>query len=167
MPAPQQGQNKAGFTLEVRRTFPFSLDKVFAAWTDRKQLEQWMCKDAVHHVVIHRQQDIRTGGRYVLEVHDPDRNEVYWGQGTYREIKPLERIVFTWHWTQTTPNGGNLHPDSPETVVTVEFFARGNATEVVLRHGPFGSQADEQEHNGGWNGCLDVLAAVLQADSHA
>jgi uncharacterized protein YndB with AHSA1/START domain len=122
-----------------------------------------MCKDAVHHVVIHRQQDIRTGGRYVLEVHDPDKNEIFWGHGTYREVTPPQKIVFTWHWTRTTQDGENLHPQSPETVVTVEFHARGNATEVVLTHGLFGSQADCSDHQGGWNGCFDLLASVLDA----
>src|SRR5215510_6520302 len=142
MAAPQQGQNKTSLTLEVRRTFPFSRERVFAAWTDRRQLEQWMCRDASAHTVIHHQQDIRTGGRYVLEVQDREKNEIYWGQGTYREVTPPEKIVFTWHWTKTTQDGTNLHPDSPETLVTVEFQARGSSTEVVLTHARFGSERD-------------------------
>jgi uncharacterized protein YndB with AHSA1/START domain len=159
----QQGQSKAALTLEVRRTFAFPRERVFAAWTDRKQLEQWMCRDATAHTVIHHQQDIRTGGRYVLEVRDREKNETYWGQGMYREVTPPERIVFTWHWTKITQDGENLHPASPDTVVSVEFHARGNATEVVLTHGPFHSQTDHNDHQGGWNGCLDLLAHVLQS----
>jgi hypothetical protein len=29
-----------------------------------------MCKDAASHVVIHHVQEIRTGGRYLMEVRD-------------------------------------------------------------------------------------------------
>jgi len=152
-------------TLEVRRTFAAPREKVFAAWARRERLEQWMCKDASSHTVIHHQQDIRTGGRYLMEVRDPAKGEVYWGQGVYREVKPPERIVFTWSWTKDTPDGPQLHPDSPETQVTVEFFARGNSTEVVLTHATFGSAKDREEHNQGWNGCLDILATVLQTTS--
>ncbi len=124
-----------------------------------------MCKDAASHVVIHHQQDIRTGGRYLMEVRDPGKGEVYWGQGIYREVKPPERIVFTWSWTKGTPDGAQLHPESPETLVTVEFFARGASTEVVLTHATFGSAKDRDDHNRGWNGCLDILANVLQTTS--
>jgi uncharacterized protein YndB with AHSA1/START domain len=74
-------------------------------------------------------------------------------------------IVFSWSWTKDTPDGAQLHPDSPETQVTVEFFARGSSTEVVLTHAVFGSAKDRDEHNQGWNGCLDALARVLQTTS--
>ena len=150
------------FTLEVRRTFAAPREKVFAAWAQRDRLEQWICKDESAHIVIHHQQDIRTGGRYLMEVRDPDKGETYWGQGVYRLVKPPEKIVFSWSWTKNTPDGPQLHPDSLETEVTVEFFARGNSTEVVLTHAVFGSAKDRDEHHQGWNGCLDLLARVLQ-----
>jgi uncharacterized protein YndB with AHSA1/START domain len=153
------------FTLQVRRTFAASRDKVFAAWGQREQLEQWMCKDESAHTVIHHLQDIRTGGRYLMEVRDPGKGETYWGQGVYRLVKPPEKIVFSWSWAKDTPDGPQLHPGSPETEVTVEFFARGNSTEVVLTHAVFGSAKDRDEHNKGWNGCLDLLAKVLHTTS--
>lgn len=152
-------------TLQVRRTFAAPREKVFAAWAQREQLEQWMCKDESSHTVIHHQQDIRTGGRYLMEVREPRKKETYWGQGVYREVKPPDKIVFSWSWTKDTPDGPQLHPDSPETQVTVEFFARGDSTEVVLTHAVFGSAKDRDEHNQGWNGCLDLLAKVLQTMS--
>jgi uncharacterized protein YndB with AHSA1/START domain len=151
------------FTLQIRRTFAAPREKVFAAWAQREQLERWMCKDVSSHSIIHHQQDIRTGGRYMIEIRDPVQNGVYWGQGVYLEVKPPEKIVFTWRWTNATPNGAQLHPESPETQVTVEFFVRGDSTEVVLTHATFGSAKDRDEHNQGWNGCFDVLATVLAA----
>jgi uncharacterized protein YndB with AHSA1/START domain len=153
------------FTLEIRRTFAAPREKVFAAWAQREQLEKWMCRDVAEHVIIHHEQDIRAGGRYKMEVRDPWKNVTYWGQGVYREVKPPERIVFTWAWTKDTPDGEQLIHDSPETQVTVEFFARGNSTEIVLTHAVFATAKDRDEHDHGWNGCLDVLARVLQATS--
>jgi uncharacterized protein YndB with AHSA1/START domain len=162
MAAPQQSQSSTGLTLQIRRTFAAPREKVFAAWTRPEQLEKWMCKDQSNHTVIHHQQDIRSGGRYLMEVRDPAKGEVYWGQGTYREVRPPEKIVFTWSWTKSSGDGEQLHPDSPETLVTVEFFARGNSTEVLLTHGIFGTQRDYNDHNQGWNGCFDMLRKAFE-----
>ena len=155
------------FTVQIKRTFAAPREKVFAAWAQREQLEHWMCKDVSSHTVIHHQQDIRTGGRYLMEVRDPAKGLVYWGQGVYREVKPLEKIVFTWSWTKDTPDGVNVHPGCEETLVTVEFFVRGNATELVMTHAAFSSAKLRDEHDRGWNGCLDMLAKVLQTTSKA
>jgi uncharacterized protein YndB with AHSA1/START domain len=156
-------QSSPEFTLQVRRTFAASREKVFAAWTEREQLEKWMCRDVPAHSVIHHQQDIRTGGVYQMEIRDPAKGETYWGQGTYREVKPPEKLVFTWAWSKDRPDGPTMHPGSHETLVTVEFFARGNSTEVVLTHTGLGTAALRDDHTRGWNGCFDVLAKVLQS----
>jgi len=162
MPTPKQTPE---FTLQTKRTFAAPREKVFAAWAERQQLEKWMCKDVAAHTVIHHEQDIRTGGRYLMEVRDPGKGEVYWGEGVYREVKAPEKIVFTWSWSKDKPAGETLHPGSPETLVTVEFFAHGNSTEVVLTHATFSTQQLRDEHDRGWNGCFDVLAKVLGTTS--
>jgi uncharacterized protein YndB with AHSA1/START domain len=163
MASAQQGQANPDFTLQIRRTFAAPREKVFAAWAEREQLEKWMCRDVAAHVITHHVQDIRTGGRYLMEIRDPSEGETYWGQGDYLEVKPPEKIVFSWSWTKQEPDGSRtkLNPESPETRVTVEFFARGDSTEIVLTHTGFLSEKDRQEHDRGWNGCFDVLARIL------
>jgi uncharacterized protein YndB with AHSA1/START domain len=98
-----------------------------------------------------------------MEVRDSSNGEVYWGQGTYREVKPPEKLVFTWAWTKDKPGGPSLHPDDAETLVTLEFFARGNATEVVLTHTSFGSISVRDMTDVGWNSCFDVLDKALRS----
>jgi uncharacterized protein YndB with AHSA1/START domain len=160
--APQEQQN-AGLTLQISRTFHFPREKVFAAWAEPHQLEKWMCRDVPSHIITQHKQDIRTGGSYLMEVRDPGKNETYWGRGTYELVEPPEKIVFTWCWTKDSLDGANLHPGSEETIVTVEFFARGaNATEVVLTHAPFSSVQLREEHNKGWAGCLGLLEKMLE-----
>lgn len=156
-------QSSPEITLQVRRIFAAPREKVFAARTQRAQLEKWMCKDVASHIVIHHQQDIRTGGRYLMEVRDSAKGETYWGQGVYREVKPPEKLVFTWTWTKDRPDGPTLHPGSHETLVTVEFFVRGSSTEVLLTHVAFATAALRDDHDRGWNGCFDILEKVLQS----
>jgi uncharacterized protein YndB with AHSA1/START domain len=157
-------QENVRLTLQVRRTFGFPREKVFAAWADPHQLEKWMVRDVPSHVVTHHKQDIRTGGSYLMEICDPGKNETYWGQGVYEEVTPPEKIVFTWCWTKGSLDGPNLHPGSETTIVTVEFFSRGpNSTELVLTHAPFRTVKFRDDHNRGWNGCFDVLEQVLRS----
>ena len=151
------------FTLELRRTFPASREKVFAAWTDPQKLTKWMCRDVPTHEVSYRELDVRTGGRYVMEIHDSANGQVYIGSGIYKEVTPPQRLIFTWSWVKQAPDGTTspMH-EEPETLVTVDFFVRDAATEVVLKHEGFFSQAAHDEHDGGWTGCFNVLAAFLE-----
>lgn len=81
-------QSRPDFTLQIRRTFAAPREKVFAAWTEPHQLEKWMCRDVAAHTVIHHRQDIRTGGRYLLEVRDSAKGKATGARAS------------TWKWTR-------------------------------------------------------------------
>lgn len=113
--------------------------------------------------MIHHEQDIRLGGRWRMEIRDTVKNEVYWGEGTDREVKPPKKLVFTWSWSKEVPGAANedMHPGSTITEVTVEFFERGQQTEVVLIHPGLGSEKLRKEHEEGWTGCLNEMEKAL------
>ena len=146
-------------TLQIRRTFAAPREKVFRAWTEVEALDHWMCRDVPTHEVKYLELSVRTGGRYRIEVKDP-AGETYLGQGIYREVKPPEKLVFTWAWTKSssTPDDSLQTTDS---LITVEFFARGNSTEVVLTQELLQNQASRDSHKRGWEGCFDKLAEYL------
>ena len=50
--------------------------------------------------------------------------------GTYREIVPPERLVFTWAWEEDV----STHRAGHESIVTVTLRAVGGRTELTLRH---------------------------------
>jgi uncharacterized protein YndB with AHSA1/START domain len=82
----------------------------------------------------------------------PD-GEVFYLTGVYREVRPPERLVYTWRW--------EAEPELGETLVTVEFLDRGASTEVVLTHERFPSDAVRDQHGTGWSSCLECLAEVV------
>ncbi|HMI52093.1 MAG TPA: SRPBCC domain-containing protein [Candidatus Saccharimonadales bacterium] len=149
-------------TLEVRRVFAAPRAQVFAAWADPEKVKLWMFRGLHSLSTVFHENDIRPGGHYLVETRDSKRNQVYWGHGTYLDVKPPEKISYAWSWALGSPGGPNFHPDSPDTIVTVEFFERGTSTEVVLTHAVFHSQKDFDEHNQGWGECLDALEEYLR-----
>lgn len=76
--------------------------------------------------------------------------------GTYREVEPPRRLIFSWRW-----EGGV--PDAVESLVTVELTPAGSRTELVLTHGGFPDEDAGQSYANGWTYSLPRLAALLAA----
>jgi len=57
-----------------------------------------MCRDVPTQRAKYLELEVKTGGHYVMEVTDAASGEVYLGQGTFREVTPPEKLVFTWAW---------------------------------------------------------------------
>ncbi len=146
--------------LRLRRTFAAPREEVYRAWTDREALEKWMCQDVPSHRVKYLELDVRPGGSYAIEVTDSATGERFIGRGSFHEVAPPEKLVFTWGWTRK--QGGQETPLHEETQVTVEFFARGRSPECVLTHENFRTAKERAETETGWNGCFDALALVVE-----
>ncbi len=147
--------------LQIRRTFAAPRQKVFEAWTEREKLEQWMCRDNPENSPRYIEFDVRPGGTNRMEIRTAD-GHVYHQRVTFREVKPPEKLVFTWAWERFSASG-EKDEQSDETLVTVEFHERGNSTEVILTHEFFRDADERDRHSTGWNGCFDVLQRYLLA----
>jgi uncharacterized protein YndB with AHSA1/START domain len=145
-------QSQPENTLELRRTFAVPRERVFRAWTDAREFALWFHPTADYTTVI-SELNLKVGGTYKLEMHHKDGN-VHKLSGTYREIKPPEKLVFTWRWSAETAG--------PESLVALEFHDLGNATEICVTHGQLPSVESRDKHNQGWTGCLEQLAGYLK-----
>ena len=84
-------------------------------------------------------------------MHAPSGN-VYTVVGTFREVRPPERLAFTWTWEGK---------DMGETLVTLDLHDRDGATHLVLTHELFPTTEMRDEHGTGWAGCLSRLATLV------
>ena len=121
--------------------------RVWAAWTRPELLVLWF---GPHHTRTESAEaDLRVGGRFRATIIENTgaRHEV---SGTYAEIEPERRLVFSWGWTA-----------SPERVsrVTVTFRAVPEGTEVTLVHDRFADADTAKRHTRGWTESLERLAA--------
>jgi uncharacterized protein YndB with AHSA1/START domain len=147
--------------LEIRRVFHARREKVFAAWTQREQLEQWMCKDEPTHEAKYVELDVRPGGRYVIEIRLPN-GDLYRGQGIFRVVNAPEKLVFTWFWQRVPEKEGEVPLQRDESLVTVELFERGSTTEMVVTHEFIESAKHLDDNKRGWEGCFEILARLLE-----
>jgi uncharacterized protein YndB with AHSA1/START domain len=134
-------------TLVLRRTFTASRERVFRAWITPRALEHWLRPRGMSMTV--RSLDARVGGSFRFELEDGSSMI-----GTYLQIVPPERLVFTW-------SGGAAQ--NWKTVVTLEFLDQGPVTEVVLTHEGLSTPERRALAEGGWPSLFDALASVLSS----
>ena len=142
-----QSATKPSLTLKRRLKAPPA--KVFAAWTDPQKIARWMGPEQVESV--RAETDARTGGRYrfVMRTTGGEEHDV---SGSYREVVPNEKLVFTWAW-KSTPERQSL--------VTVTFKPDGDGTLLTLTHEQFFDEEARDRHRHGWTGALAKLEAFV------
>lgn len=139
------------FSLHLKRTFDVPRPRLFQAWTQPEALRQWF-RPSDHLTIPLVENELRTGGDYHIEMRTPE-GTTYRVAGLYHEIKAPHRLVFTWRWQDT---------DEEATHVTLTFHEAGpNRTELELVHDEFLSEEERNNHEEGWLGTLEQLAAYL------
>jgi len=135
-----------GAWVRVRRVIKAPREAVFAAWTDPQSMRAWLAPYSL--TVGEVSVDLRVGGSYSLMMRRDGEDLPH--SGVYREIKPPERLVFTWSSSRT---------EHRETLVTIELHQHPNGTELVLTHERLPSAEAIQGHTAGWSSILDKFAA--------
>jgi uncharacterized protein YndB with AHSA1/START domain len=134
-------------TLILRRTFTAERARVFRAWITPKALESWLRPRGMSMTV--RSLDARVGGSFCFDLEDGSSLI-----GTYLQIVPPEKLVYTW-------SGGAAQ--DWETVVTLDFLDRGAVTEVILTHEGLREPERRARATSGWPSLFDALDSVLSS----
>jgi uncharacterized protein YndB with AHSA1/START domain len=135
--------------LKITRILNATRQEVFAAWTDPASVKQWLCPEEAS--VARVELDVRVGGAFRIDMQDQDDYVTH--TGIYREIKPPERLVFTWV---------SKYTQHRETLVTVELFEGGDKTELVLTQVQLPDEEAMQRHAFGWTSIMAHLATYME-----
>jgi uncharacterized protein YndB with AHSA1/START domain len=147
--------------LQLTRVFDAPRELVFKAWTDANQIKQWFGAAACEGSSLQSvKADARAGGKYRIQVRRTD-GEFFTTVGVYREVKPPERLVFTWAFEKDGSGDEFGEVEPPEMLVTLEFKARGKQTELILTHEKFASVESRDRHEEGWGRCMAELGKFV------
>jgi uncharacterized protein YndB with AHSA1/START domain len=116
-------------------------ETVFAFFTDPEKMVRW--KGTRAHL------DARPGGVYSVDMNPTTRV-----RGTYLELQPPSRVVFTWGWADDDAHG--LPPGS--STVEVTLTPDGEGTHVRLVHRGLTTVQMREMHRVGWDLYLPRLA---------
>ena len=139
-------------SLTITRTIKAPPERVFDAWTQPEHMKRWSAPEG--NTVEMAEVDLTVGGAYHIRMVS-DEGVHYNAVGEYREVSRPTRLVYTWAWEEKEHDVG-------ETLVTVEFKARGDETEVVVVHEGFPAAEARDAHEQGWTSCLNRFAELVE-----
>ena len=137
--------------VRVERVIEGPVEAVFRAWTTVEGMRRWWGPGGF--TTPYAEIDLRPGGAYLL-VMQPPQGEPLHLRGTYREVVPPRRVVYTWRWTAGVP-------DHRESLVTVEFEDLGASTKVTVVHGALDPESGTEPYESGWQTGLVKLADYI------
>lgn len=141
--------------LEIEREFQAPRELVFRAFTDAAMLREWFCPEGCD--LPFARFDPRVGGTYRACLRGRESGTEWWMEGTWLEIVPHDRIVYTHNWEDEA-----RRPER-DSVVTITLADIGEGrTRLTLHQTPFVSLEERDGHRGGWSSCLNRLQRLVE-----
>ncbi len=155
----------------VTRTFAAPRERVFAAWTDPKQLAQWFGPHGFTNPVC--EMDARPGGRYRIVMRSPEGTD-YPLVGEFIELEKPARLVMTMDAREHPPEffaeldavrppevrGRPFRPEA--TVLFEEAFGRTTVTVIQRFESAADAAANAKLHAAdGWGQSFEKLDALI------
>ncbi|RUL66333.1 ATPase [Dyella dinghuensis] len=113
-------ERKSDREFVVTRTFNAPAHIVFEAWSKPELFKIWWVPKSVGMSLVSCDMDVRTGGTYRLVFSHPDFDQPMAFFGTYKEVTPHKRLV----WTNEDSDQGAL--------TTVTFEENAGKTLVIF-----------------------------------
>lgn len=154
----------SGREVFIERDFDAPRALVFQAWIDPERLVRWY---APHGCTTRFQTfDPRPGGTFHSCIRSSEGHEC-WCRGTFKEIVPPERLVYTLaiadaNGNLVSPTDMGMDPDWPaETTLTVTFDDLNGRTRLTLRQTVDEALARKTGAHPSWLQMFDRLNELL------
>jgi uncharacterized protein YndB with AHSA1/START domain len=132
----------------IIREFDAPREPVFLAWTEPEHAGRWFGPRGCATPRSSIEMDVRPGGTWRATMTRDDGHEFPTG-GFYLEVRPPERLVFTWR----DPGG------AAESVVTVDLVDLGGSrTGMTFHQAGFTTEEARRGVHDGWSSSFDRLA---------
>lgn len=135
--------------LFISRTFAAPVALIYRLWSEPAHFQRWWGPQEFRCTAL--EMDFRPGGRWRACIESGRHGSSGMG-GTYRQIEPQRRLVFTFAWEDGRDQPG------VETLVTVTFTDQGATTLQTFHQTPFLHEDGRDSHVRGWNSAFDCEA---------
>ena len=126
----------------VEREFPVDIDRLWSAWTNEQELEQWYSPVVLSVVPGSAVSNPRVGGMWKIAVDVPENGFVAYFWGRYSVVEPGERIEHSLFYSQEEAEFVLADESGPSHRIVLEFEARGDSSWV--RFTQYGELPPEQ-----------------------
>lgn len=150
MKNPTTAERKSERELVTTRTFNCPAHIVFQAWTTPELFQRWWVPKSFGLTLLSYEAEFRVGGQYRLVFSHPAAPEPMAFYGTYLEVTPHSRLVWT------NEEGGESGQ-----VTTVTFEERGGQTLLVVHDLYPSKEALDEAIASGSTGALPEQFEVL------
>ncbi|MBA3704626.1 MAG: SRPBCC domain-containing protein [Bacteroidetes bacterium] len=146
-------------TVSIKKTFNLPLKTVWKAFTEPETFKKWCGPE--NYTCPAASIDFKVGGKYLFSMKGEDGKEI-WSTGTYKEIIPFKKIVYTDNFSDSN---GNIIPASDynmpgewnsDLLVTILFEEVDGKTNLSLEHVGIPAEVYNDTHSG-WQSMLDKI----------
>ena len=154
----------------ISRHFAVPRDKMWAAWTQPDQLQQWFGPKGWNNGLLAF--DLRPGGEWRGQMQTPDGSVMY-SKFVFREIEEPSHLTWIHGFADEQGNRARapFAPEFPlELLTTVRFADEDGGTRVDLSWEPIDATTEEraffagmmESMTGGWTGSFDQLDEFMR-----
>ncbi|WP_323173299.1 SRPBCC domain-containing protein [Natrialba sp. PRR66] len=144
-------------TMTVSRVIQAPPERVYDAFLDPDELAQWLPPTGFSAEVHHLEPEEGGTFRATFTGETPEFADMgHSFGGTYQELEPGERIVYTESFETDAPEMAG------EMTVTVTFEDVPDGTEITVRQAGIPEAVPPSDANEGWNDSLENLAAIVE-----
>ncbi len=152
--------NSTSFTpqgdIVIIREFAAPRPLVWKMWTEPEHVSKWYGPKGMQGAV--QRIDLRVGGRYHWTM-TAANGEVHHAVGEYREVSPIDRLVFT--QDRGNEKGERVQSPMPETVLTIVLEDLGERTRMTMTHSGIPPGQWSEMAAMGWNQAFDKMSAAF------
>lgn len=135
--------------VNLVKTINAPIERVFNAWLDAATLSKFMTPmPGMPEPRV--EADGRQGGSFTIYMQVGDEEIPH--KGTYLEVNPYNKLVFTWESPFSTDGS----------TVTMHLKAMGDTqTEINFSHIKFKGEEERSNHEGGWTYIMEKLNSTI------
>ena len=145
----------------VEREYPVSIDRLWKAWTDARELESWYHPKDLSSTKGATVSNLSIGGLWSCGVEVPEHGFTAYFFGQYTKIMPNELIEHTLHYTTSVEEFAKKDLSTESHLIRIEFENRGTGS--WSKFSQFGELPEGQAEmaQAGMNSYLESLAQFL------